>query len=39
MVLSSLGIPSRERKECVAPMKLAIVFVASSQQSTFVILN
>lgn len=37
MVSSSMVIPSRERKDCVAPMKLATVFVASSQQLTFVI--
>lgn len=35
MISSSLITPLRERKECVAPMKLAIVSVASSQQLTF----
>lgn len=33
-ILSSLLTPLRERKECVAPMKLATVFVSSSQQWT-----
>ena len=36
MISSSLVTPSRERKECVALMKLAIVSVASSQQSTYI---